>query len=124
MSHQCGTLRYFWHLGPFQVGPPIRSVPDLRHDLGFRRRLLAAILAGRREDEFRVMRDLLRELRLGLLRYSTLGSCNPGSRCARPPPRPPSSQFCRLQLARTGMADTAFSSGLYEEKNPIDRKRC
>jgi hypothetical protein len=32
-----------------QVGPPIRSVPDLRHDLGFRRRLLAAILAGRRE---------------------------------------------------------------------------
>jgi hypothetical protein len=27
-------------------------------------------------------------------------------------------------LAHTGMADTALSSGLYEEKNPIDRKRC
>jgi hypothetical protein len=55
-THQCGTLRYR-HLGGCQW-PMLRSVPDLRLDLGFRRRL-PAILAGRREDEFRVMRDLL-----------------------------------------------------------------
>ena len=85
-----------WHtpllaLGPVASWPTLRSVPDSRRDLGFGRRL-PAILAGRREDEFRVMRDLLREeisLRLGLFRYSTLGSCNLARFIDVPSSRPP-----------------------------------
>lgn len=38
---RCATLPY-WHLGPLQAGPTLlRSVPNLGHDLGFRRRLPA-----------------------------------------------------------------------------------
>jgi hypothetical protein len=128
-THQCGRLRYFWYLGPLQAGPTLRSVPDYDTTRPRVPTSLAScydILAGRREDEFRVMRDLLREeipLRLlGLLRYSTVGSCSSPGSLMCPLSTSPSSQFCCLAHVHWH-GGYRFQQWQYEE-HPIDRKRC
>lgn len=116
-------FRYFWHLGPLRAGPP--SAPFRTYDMTSGSDVACQLYPGwakRRRISGNARPIKIREeipLRLlqGLLRYSTLGSCNPGSLMC-PPSRPPLPNSALL--VRIGMGDTAFSSGYTKKRTLLE----